>query len=217
MWAHHRKCDSLDIASYSGLCWSSSAQGGWTPLGIWVCCHWHHIPIRAVTHPAQGNSGKEENDSKARVESRRKMNEKRPAHLCFSTEADVFHPLRIPHSPLSTPFLKVIRLGFWFVGPVGSSYDGSGGNFVVVVATLWHMEFLGQGSDPSRSWNLYHSCGNVRSSNPLCLAGDQTCVLVLQRSRWSCCATVETPFFFFSSLMGIPYPTSPVSFWLVFV
>ena len=121
--------------------------------------------------------------------------------------------LRIPHAPLSTPFLKVIRLGFWFVGPVGSSYDGSGGNFVVVVATLWHMEFLGQGSDPSRSWNLYHSCGNVRSSNPLCLAGDQTCVLVLQRSRWSCCATVETPFFFlFGFSDGNSLPSFPSVF-----
>ena len=51
------------------------------------------------------------------------MNEKRPAHLCFSTEADVFHPLRIPHAPLSTPFLKVIRLGFWFVGVGGGLYE----------------------------------------------------------------------------------------------
>ena len=31
------------------------------------------------------------------------------------------------------------------------------------LATLWHMELPGQGSDLSRSHNLSHGCGNARS------------------------------------------------------
>ena len=37
-----------------------------------------------------------------------------------------------------------------------------------------HMEFPGQGSALSCSCDLYHSCGNARSFNQLCQAGDQT-------------------------------------------
>ena len=51
-------------------------------------------------------------------------------------------------------------------------------------AALRHMEFPGQGSDPSYSCNLRHSCGHAGSFNPLCWAGDRTCVLVLQRHRY---------------------------------
>ena len=40
--------------------------------------------------------------------------------------------------------------------------------FFFFLATSWHMEFLGQGSDPSHCCNLHHSYGNSRSSNPLC-------------------------------------------------
>ena len=42
-------------------------------------------------------------------------------------------------------------------------------------ATPWHMEFPGQGSDPSSS------CDQIL--NPLCEAGNRTCVLALQRCR----------------------------------
>ena len=50
------------------------------------------------------------------------------------------------------------------------------------LANPWHMEFPGQGSDPSHSCDLQcNSCGNAISFNPLCGPGDQTCVLVLQR------------------------------------
>ena len=39
-----------------------------------------------------------------------------------------------------------------------------------------HMEFPGQGSDPSRNCDLCHSCSNTGSLlNPLCQAGDRTC------------------------------------------
>ena len=38
------------------------------------------------------------------------------------------------------------------------------------------MEFLGQGSDLSHSFNLRHSCGHTGSFNPLCWARDGTCV-----------------------------------------
>ena len=51
----------------------------------------------------------------------------------------------------------------------------------------------GRGSDPSCSFNLYRSCSIARSFNPLCQAGNQTCVLVLQRCHQSCCATVGNP------------------------
>ena len=50
----------------------------------------------------------------------------------------------------------------------------------------WHVEFQGQGSDPS------HSYSNARSFNPLCWARDQTCVPVLQRHHQSHCTTSET-------------------------
>ena len=43
------------------------------------------------------------------------------------------------------------------------------------LATPWHMEFCGQGSDPSRSHKLSHSCGNAGSLTR-CRAGDQTCI-----------------------------------------
>ena len=46
---------------------------------------------------------------------------------------------------------------------------------------LWNMEFLGQGSDLSYSYNLCLSCGNAESFNPLCQVVDQTCILILQR------------------------------------
>ena len=52
------------------------------------------------------------------------------------------------------------------------------------------MAFLGQGSD--LGCNCDHSYDNARSSNSLCMDGDQTCVLVLQRHRQSFCATAET-------------------------
>ena len=35
--------------------------------------------------------------------------------------------------------------------------------FFSFLATSWHMEFPGQGSDPSHSCNLRHSCGNTGS------------------------------------------------------
>ena len=60
-------------------------------------------------------------------------------------------------------------------------------------ATPWHMEFSGQGSDPSCSGDLLHSCSNARSLNTLCQAEDRTCVLVLQRCGQSRCTTAGTP------------------------
>ena len=57
----------------------------------------------------------------------------------------------------------------------------------------WHMEFPGQGSFSSslQLWPL-RSCSNTRF-NPLCQAGDQTCVPALQRCHQSHCATMGTP------------------------
>ena len=58
------------------------------------------------------------------------------------------------------------------------------------LATQQHMGFLGQESDLSCSCNPY---SKARAFNPPCRTRDWTCVLVLQRHRWSCCATVGAP------------------------
>lgn len=51
--------------------------------------------------------------------------------------------------------------------------------FFFFLAALQHVEFPGQRSD------LSHSCGNAGFFNPLCQAGNRTCVLVLQKCRQS--------------------------------
>ena len=53
------------------------------------------------------------------------------------------------------------------------------------LATLWHMEFLDEGPDPS----LSHSCWIL---NPLCQAMDWTNLALLRHHR-SRCTTVGTP------------------------
>ena len=50
-----------------------------------------------------------------------------------------------------------------------------------------------QWSDLSQSCELWLSCGNIRSYNPLCLARARTCILVLQRHCWTHWATAGTP------------------------
>ena len=44
------------------------------------------------------------------------------------------------------------------------------------------MEFLSQGSDPSHSCNLCHSCGSAGSFNALCGAGNGPCLLALHET-----------------------------------
>ena len=66
------------------------------------------------------------------------------------------------------------------------------------LAAPWHMEFPGQGSEPSHSCDPYCSYNNARSFNPLCQARDRTCILVLQRQCRTHCATVGTPWAFFN-------------------
>ena len=63
------------------------------------------------------------------------------------------------------------------------------------LATLWHVEFLGQESHLSHCCNLCYSCSNARSFNPLCRAGDGTCIPVLQSCHRSHCATAGTPLY----------------------
>ena len=60
------------------------------------------------------------------------------------------------------------------------------------LAALRHMEFLSRGSSPSCGHNLQHRCGNTGSLNTLCQAGDQTCMLALQRCHRYHCATAGT-------------------------
>ena len=62
--------------------------------------------------------------------------------------------------------------------------------FFSILAAPWHMEFSGIRSKPQFQPS---SCGNARSFNPLYRAGDQTCLLALQRCRQSHCARVGTP------------------------
>ena len=50
-----------------------------------------------------------------------------------------------------------------------------------------------QGSDPSHTGNVCHSCSNAGSFNLLCEVGDWTCVLMLQRWCQSLCTTGGTP------------------------
>ena len=58
--------------------------------------------------------------------------------------------------------------------------------FFSFLTTPWHIEFQGQRS------HLGSSCGNTRSFNPPCWAGDGTCLLALQRCHRSCCTTAGT-------------------------
>ena len=74
-----------------------------------------------------------------------------------------------------------------------------------------YMEFLGQGSDLNHIWDLCHSCSIARYFNPLCLAGDWTCVRALQRCRPSCCATAGTPIcHHFFKIIWVKLSKSPV-------
>lgn len=83
----------------------------------------------------------------------------------------------------------------------GKSYPGlvRRGEFVCLFvcllsfeAVLWHMELLGQGSNPSHTcWDL--ASGNAGSLTHPYAGWDWTCILVLQTCRWSCCTTEGTP------------------------
>ena len=55
--------------------------------------------------------------------------------------------------------------------------------FPQFLATLWHMELLGQGSDPSQGCNLSLGCGNARSLTHCAGQGYQTRVPVLWRGH----------------------------------
>ena len=65
--------------------------------------------------------------------------------------------------------------------------------FFFFLATLQHMELLGQRSDPSRSYKLHHGCGNTRSLTHCARLGIEP---VSQRCRDVtnfCCTTKGTP------------------------
>ena len=55
------------------------------------------------------------------------------------------------------------------------------------------MELPNQGSDLSHSCDLRHSYWHLRNLNPLCPAGNWTCIPALQRCSWFHCATVGNP------------------------
>ena len=86
------------------------------------------------------------------------------------------------------------------------------------LAPPWHLEFLGQGLDPSCIWDLCYSCCNARSFNPLCRAGDWTCALMLSRCRQSCCAIAGAPPCVFLPTVVFPswvmvFPHMPTCCW----
>ena len=59
------------------------------------------------------------------------------------------------------------------------------------LAAPWHVEFPGQGSEPSHSWNLICSLGNTGSPTHCARARDPTSITVLLRCHQFCCA--KTP------------------------
>ena len=67
--------------------------------------------------------------------------------------------------------------------------------FFPFLAAPQQMEFLGQGSDMSRIYDLYCSCGNTSSFNPPCQARNGTCVLVLLNCRTT--VGISRVFYFF--------------------
>ena len=74
-----------------------------------------------------------------------------------------------------------------------------------------HVEFLGQGSDPSCSCDQHHSYGNARSLTHC--AGPGSKPATWQRCGWSHCATAGTPSIpvllpSLSSLQGSPPPST---------
>ena len=95
--------------------------------------------------------------------------------------------LRGMDTPLLTPrgifhihsFLDVLTS--WF-HPAKSPFD-----LILIfklclfLAALRHVEFLGQGSDPSHRCGLHCSCGRAGTFDSLCWAWDRTCILALQR------------------------------------
>ena len=83
--------------------------------------------------------------------------------------------------------------------------------FSSFLATPQHMEFSGQGLDPSFSCDPCRSCGNARSINPLGWARDWLYELALQRHCWSSCTTAESPDFWWVGLASWdPKTTSDV-------
>ena len=57
----------------------------------------------------------------------------------------------------------------------------------------WHMEFLGQEPDLSCRCHLSHCCRSAGSFNPLCWAGNRTCVLEMAPSHGAPVGTVCPP------------------------
>ena len=70
---------------------------------------------------------------------------------------------------------------------------GFGGFFLSFLATLLHMEVPRPGVRSELHLGPALQVWQCQILNPLCKAGDQTCVPALQRYHQSCCATMGTP------------------------
>ena len=92
-------------------------------------------------------------------------------HICKD------HPLTIRYR-VTVPALGMRVWLYWWWGRLFSIPQAASRTFhffffpFFFFGHLWHMAFLGQGSDPSHSCNLRRTCGNAGSLNPLCPAGD---------------------------------------------
>ena len=64
-------------------------------------------------------------------------------------------------------------------------------------------ELLGRGSDPIQQPWTKPQLWQRQILNPLCQAGDRTCIPVLLRCCWFCCATAGAPHSFFKWLSNI--------------
>lgn len=85
-------------------------------------------------------------------------------------------PARSPQRVLCSPW----KLFSSCIHPLGNWANCVLGFYFFFFSCPMHMELLGQGSDPSCSWELCHSCGNASgSSNPLCIKPAETPLIPL--------------------------------------
>lgn len=84
--------------------------------------------------------------------------------------------------------------------------------FFCLPAAYGVMDFTGQGSDLSSTYNPYSSCGSTGSFNALCQAGMELVSLVLHRGHPSHYATTGTPKYSFKGNIHINWSVTQL-FW----
>ena len=117
-----------------------------------------------------------------------------PNHFCdlslSSKQRCILNPLSKARDQSTSSWILVrfifielqwdLHCGTWFfLFIIGSSLPILFFFYFSFLASPQHMELLGEGSDPSHSFDLHHCCGIAQSFNPLCWAREWTCTLVL--------------------------------------